>query len=391
MTWLLLTLIALLLLLLWNRQQAVTRAEAAGEATVKRLKHERESDLAEQTRSRDLLTDAMQEGVLLLDADLRVLRANTALREMFDLNDSAIGRSAIAALRLHQLDALLRRTLSGERVTDEEIEKNRIGGATRALLINSARITDAAGATTSLLLVFHDITRLRQLEKTRTDFVANVSHELRTPLSIIKGYAETLASGDTPFADTRKYAAIIEKHADRLTLLVEDLLTISGIESGQMEMHIRDVRAHQTAAAVIEELRAKATMRGITLRNDISEPLLVSADPARLQQVLFNLVDNAIKYGREKGQVTVAGESAPNETTLSVSDDGPGIPVESRERVFERFYRLDKARSRDQGGTGLGLSIVKHIALAHGGRAWVDAVPGGGARFCFSFPGKQSQ
>jgi two-component system phosphate regulon sensor histidine kinase PhoR len=236
-------------------------------------------------------------------------------------------------------------------------------------------------------MVFHDLTRLRNLEKVRQEFVANVSHELRTPLSMIKGCAETLLDGakDDPAVAT-KFLQTIERHSNRLSLLIEDLLTISQLESGGVTPNARPVAMRAAVAKVFEDFTTRAAARQVTLVNQMPE-LTAQADADRLQQVLSNLVDNAIKYGRTEGTVTVAG-CALNDgfVEVHVQDDGPGLPVEAVERVFERFYRVDKARSREQGGTGLGLSIVKHIVQAHGGKAWVKSEPGKGAAFFFTLP-----
>jgi two-component system phosphate regulon sensor histidine kinase PhoR len=248
-------------------------------------------------------------------------------------------------------------------------------------------VLDRDGGAQGSILVFHDLTRIRQLENTRREFVANVSHELRTPLSLIKGYVETLLDGAISDPElSAKFLQTIERHSNRLTNLIEDLLTISRLESGQITLQLRTVPLRPFAAALISELQARARERGTTIVNEIPEGLAGRADPDRLEQVLVNLLENAVKYGRAKGHVTVQGRAADGHVELCVADDGPGIPAEARERVFERFYRVDKARSRDAGGTGLGLAIVKHIVQSHGGKVWVESEPGKGARFHFTLP-----
>ena len=258
----------------------------------------------------------------------------------------------------------------------------------RWLRVNAAVISNSAGAREGTILVFHDLTRLKQLERTREDFVANVSHELRTPLSLIKGYVETLLDGarDNPEVAER-FLKIIERNAERLDLLIQDLLTISALESGRMELNLQPVALRALAEKVFADLQAKAKNKDVSLINDLPE-LTANADVNRLEQVLANLVDNAIKYGRAQGSVKVSGQKvADGKVEIFVQDDGPGIPPESLDRVFERFYRVDKARSRDQGGTGLGLSIVKHIVHSHGGEVWAKSEPGKGATFFFTLPG----
>jgi two-component system, OmpR family, phosphate regulon sensor histidine kinase PhoR len=227
---------------------------------------------------------------------------------------------------------------------------------------------------------------LKQLERNREDFVANVSHELRTPLSLIKGYTETLLDGakDNPEVMT-KFLQTIQRNSERLQLLIEDLLTISELESGRLKMNLQTVQLRPLVEKVLEDLRPQARTRKVTLNNEMLE-VAALADSDRLQQVLGNLVGNAIKYGRAEGQVGVRAIKVDSDIEICVQDDGPGIPADSLERVFERFYRVDKARSREQGGTGLGLSIVKHIVLCHGGKVWAKSEPGKGAAFYFTLP-----
>jgi two-component system phosphate regulon sensor histidine kinase PhoR len=239
-----------------------------------------------------------------------------------------------------------------------------------------------------MLIVFHDLTRLRQLENTRREFVANVSHELRTPLSLIKGYCETLLDGakDDPAVATR-FLGIIERHADRLTFLIEDLLVISRLESGHVALNIQRVELAPLVQRSLDELTARVKAPTAVLDNRVPQDLCVLADADRLQQVLYNLVDNAIKYGPP--DVRVAITAAPGDAgmiEIRVADNGPGIAPEHLERIFERFYRVDKARSRDAGGTGLGLSIVKHIVQSLKGEVWVTSEPGKGATFHLTLP-----
>jgi two-component system phosphate regulon sensor histidine kinase PhoR len=254
--------------------------------------------------------------------------------------------------------------------------------------VNAVALRDPDRLLAGTLFVFHDLTQYKRLGEQRREFVANVSHELRTPLSLIKGYTETLLGGakEDPETSTR-FLQIIDKHADRLTFLIEDLLTISKLESGQVIMNLQPTNLHEIAAQVVDDLRVKAAERATQLRNEIPEALRIHGDGDRLQQVLSNLVDNAIKYGRPGGRVVVGARSLHEDIVEAwVADDGVGIPAEARERIFERFYRVDKGRSREQGGTGLGLSIVKHIVQAHGGDVRVESEPGRGSCFYFTLP-----
>lgn len=254
--------------------------------------------------------------------------------------------------------------------------------------VNAAVALDRDGTHHGAILVFHDLTRVKQLERTRQEFVANVSHELRTPLSLIKGFVETLIEGAKadPEQCTR-FLQMIEKHTDRLTFLIEDLLTISRLESGQIVMNLHRVDLQEETQRVIDDLQSRADEKKIVLKNGVPSGLAARADADRLQQVLTNLVENAIKYGRIGGCVVIGGTTkAGNMIEMWVRDDGPGIPAEARDRVFERFYRVDRARSRDTGGTGLGLSIVKHIVQAHGGEVWLESEVGVGTSLHFTLP-----
>ena len=368
------------------------RAEAEAERGRQQREFEALRQQHEQARAHELaqqqaLFNSMSEGVLVLDGEGRVRLVNQALERLFGLTGDIRGRTVMEALRLHQVQELFNRTLLEGQVQEFELDLPGLDG-NRSLQVNSAVVLGSDGRQQGMILVCHDLTRLKQLENTRREFVANVSHELRTPLSMIKGYVETLIDGakDNPEVAT-KFLQTIEKHADRLTYLIEDLLTISRLESGQVLMNFQRAELRGVADRVLSDLESRAAAKQVALRNEVSAEFAAHADAERLQQVLFNLVDNAIKYGRTGGSVSIgARRSDKRQFELSVRDDGPGIPPEAQTRVFERFYRVDKARSRDAGGTGLGLAIVKHIVQSHGGEVWVESEPGKGAAFCFTLP-----
>lgn len=336
----------------------------------------------ERTRQKALF-DSMLEGVLVLDADHHVRLANESLLRLFGVGDIT-GRSLIEALRLQELVELARRVAAAGSVEDLELELPTLEG--RFFQINGASFDTRQGR--NVILVFHDITRLRQLENTRREFVANVSHELRTPLSLIKGYVETLIDGarDDPSV-ALKFLRTIEKHADRLTYLIEDLLTLSRLESGRLALNLQNVPLRAAVQRTIDDMQLHNRGKTMTFVNDVPADLAVRADGDRVQQVLFNLIDNAIKYGRPAVSVTVGARAAgEGRVAVSVRDNGPGIAPEHLPRIFERFYRVDKARSRDQGGTGLGLAIIKHIVQSHGGEVTAASEPGNGATFEFTLP-----
>jgi len=357
------------------------RSKGLHDDLVERQRLQAAARLAQQTA----LFNSMIEGFLLLDPDDRVVTHNRSLVEMFEIGGDIRGQTIMEAFRMHELMELAGRVRVESPVSGFEI--NLHGMEERSLGVNAAAVPAGDGEPGGSIFIFHDLTRLKQLEETRREFVANVSHELRTPLTLIKGYVETLIDGakNDPAVATR-FLHTIQKHTDRLTFLIEDLLTISRLESGAVTLNCHGIFLKPAVERVFDDLQIKAAERKISLANRVRADMGAFADGDRLQQVIFNLVDNAIKYGRSGGKVSVSAESDAKGVTLRVQDDGPGIPPESKERVFERFFRVDRARSREQGGTGLGLSIVKHIVQSHKGQVWVEGEPGKGACFCFTLP-----
>jgi len=380
----LLALLAALGVHLWWRKE-FRHAQVKAEAELGSLRRAQEqSALQIQTRQEALL-NSMVEGLLLLDPGGRIQLANRAFTRLFDVNGDIRSRTIIEALRLHELAQLVDSLGTRKEVLGYEIRLS--SPKERWLQVNGAALVDSAGRRQGTILVFHELTRLKQLESARQEFVANVSHELRTPLSLIKGYVETLLDGarENPEVAT-KFLRTIDRNAERLKLLIEDLLTISELESGRLTLNLQSVQLRAVTEKVVGDFKERAAAKEMKL-SDEAPGLQVRADANRLEQVLGNLVDNAIKYGRREGTVRIGARVADaGEVEVVVEDDGPGIPPESLERVFERFYRVDKARSREQGGTGLGLSIVKHIVQSHGGRVWVRSEVGHGARFYFTLP-----
>ena len=366
------------------RRERQRRLDA--EETHRRERAELESRHATALRERSLhletLFDRMIEGLIVVDADGRIRLANRAAGQLFDFTAPAAGRTLLEAVRHHEVASVAARLKHEREVLGHEIRLE--GAAPRILEINAVSLPESAGA----LLVFHDLTKLRQLEMMRQDFVANVSHELRTPLSLIKGAAETLLDGGKDDAVTlEKFLSIIDRHASRLGLLIEDLLLLSALDSGRIELHVQELSLRDTVQEVLEDFALTAKEKGVALDNEVPDTLRARADDGRLRQVLSNLVDNAIKYGRENGRVQIGASSlGAGWLQVFVRDDGPGIPAEARERVFERFFRVDKARARTQGGTGLGLAIVKNLVLAHGGDVRVESAEAHGTTFYFKLP-----
>ena len=379
-----LVLAAMIGLHFWWRAKFRAQAERrAAEIEVSQRKQQQTS--LDAKAQQQVLFNSMLEGLLLLDRSRKIYLVNRAFKNLFGLKTELRGKTIVEALRLHELDELIQRVEAEQQVLDYEIKLPDLNE--RWLQVNAAVITNSTGERDGTILVFRDLTRLKQLERTREEFVANVSHELRTPLSLIKGYVETLLAGarDNPEVAER-FLKIIERNSQRLDLLIQDLLTISALESEQIKLNLQSVSLHALTEKVLTDLNAKAENKNVQLVNALPE-LTANGDVNRLDQVLANLVDNAIKYGRAQGRVIVGGKKRDDGALeIFVRDDGPGIPPEALDRVFERFYRVDKARSRDQGGTGLGLSIVKHIVHAHGGEVRCESELGQGATFFFTVP-----
>ncbi len=357
-------------------------------------------ELSEDRSQLLAMLTSMVEGVMVLDRRGRVLQVNPALERMFDVTRTeARGHHCSDVFRHPQLDRLVSTVLATRMNEEDEILLHPSG---RRLHIEASATESDRENEASAVLVFHDMTELRRLEIIRKDFVANVSHELRTPLTSIKGYIEALLDGakDDPETSTQ-FLNIILKQSDRLNLILEDLLQLSKIESGQVLFKREPLHIPNVVERTLAMIKPLADKKGHRLVSFVRDNLpAVLGDEDRLMQVLSNLLDNAVKYTPEKGTITVAahpifdnaGQStAPMAVELSVTDTGMGISEMDRPRVFERFYRVDKARSRELGGTGLGLAIVKHIVEGLGGRVWVEANTPTGSRFVVKLPVQQEK
>jgi two-component system phosphate regulon sensor histidine kinase PhoR len=371
---------------IWLVVYSRTQKNAAVSAQlIKSLEDQLIETRADMEHHRDSVFDAMAEGVMLCDLTGRVVFMNRTIHRIFGIPENVPESTTLMeALRLHEVDEVFERTIQNGRTMGVEI--NPTGLDTKSLMLNAVVVHNSSGKPESVLLIFHDFTRLKELENARREFVANVSHELRTPLSMIKGFVETMIDHPSMERETLSgFLGKVQKHSDRLAHLIEDLLMVSRLESGQATVNLQSLQLAPEVSRVMDDLQRSADKKKTQLSLSIDSQLHVLADSDLLEQILLNLLENAIKYGQEGGNVSVhADQDGHEQIRVSVADDGPGIPPESLERIFERFFRIDKARSRAQGGTGLGLSIVKHISQALGGRVWVESKMGEGTTFFFT-------
>jgi two-component system phosphate regulon sensor histidine kinase PhoR len=339
----------------------------------------------ERNRSAAIL-GSMIEGVAVISADERIIFSNAAFSRILGLDEvhQIEGRPLLEVARQSDLLAAIKMALSGQEQVTSELAVGTVRPRSFAVTAAPVQASSHKGA----VLVLHEITDLRRLERVRQDFVANVSHEFRTPLTAIQGFAETLLSGalEDP-ANRRRFVEIIREHATRLARLTEDLLKLSRIEAGQLKLEFRPVSVAPLIESCVETAHLKAVPRQLALRVSLPEALPpVRGDSNSLQEVLQNLLDNALQYTPAGGNIDVSAACSDGRVIVTVADTGIGIPQVEQERIFERFYRVDAARSREAGGTGLGLSIARHIMEAHGGTLWVESAVGEGSRFHFSIP-----
>ncbi len=322
------------------------------------------------------MLDSMQEGVVAITSEGLVRWSNRVMQQIAGTQIRS-GRPLIHSVRDPELLGCIRAALEAR-----ELRYGRAGSLApgRIFEINAAPLP-SGGA----LAVLHDVTGIEAAEKSRRDFIANVSHELRTPLTSIQGYVETLIEekGASP-ATTREFLGIILKNATRMNRLTEDLLALASVESPDYKVKQQPLRASALVDDAIATMGGMVVDSGVDLESSGAPDLLVMADPDAMNQVFGNLIENALKYGKSGKRIRVGARHADPEVEFTVQDLGPGIAYEHLERIFERFYRVDKARSRESGGTGLGLAIVKHIVQAHGGRIWAESELGSGATFHFT-------
>jgi two-component system phosphate regulon sensor histidine kinase PhoR len=330
------------------------------------------------------ILDATREGVLVVDRDLRVIACNRPAHRSFASDGvKLVGQLISDIIPGHSLLSAIQQAFIEARATDIHLE----------YLANGGRLFDVHVAPLDLdgelaaISFFYDVTQVHRLETIRQEFLSNISHELRTPLTSILAFVETLENGgledDT---NNRHFLNVIRRNGERMNNLIADILELSQIESGNVSLNRKELKLGTVAGEIFTNLSSMAEPRGIKLINEVNATSIVRADPARLEQMLTNLVDNGIRFNRREGSVTVRDEPLPGRHRIYVSDTGEGIDPEQIHRVFERFYRVDRARTREVGGTGLGLAIVKHLARLHGGEVSVRSELGVGTTFQIDLP-----
>lgn len=343
--------------------------------------------LAKNLAETEALLRGMEEGVLILDLNGRIKNINGAMSLILSSTTSAdVGKHYLEVFRDPELNELIQSTLADQKGHRKNLSL--LGQPGKAFQVQSSLVQYPDNGGRGMIVVFHDVTDLKRLERVRQDFVANVSHELRTPLTAIQGYVEALR--DEGFQDPSQaghFLGVIQRHSERMDKIVSDLLLLSEMEAPARVLQKENLVLPEVLQAAADSLRPKAEGKRQTIRLNLPEAIPpIRADSQKIHQVLVNLLHNAISYTPDEGSITLEVGPTQDGVEISVADNGIGIPPEDLSRIFERFYRVDKGRSRELGGTGLGLSIVRHIVEAHGGQVRVESKPGKGSRFIFSLP-----
>ena len=357
----------------------------AMQAAFDRFGERLESILRVNSEQEAVLT-GMAEGVIAVDAEKRVISVNRSAGKLIGLSPAEIiGRELHEVVRNPELLRFVERVIAARKPLEGDLVLR--NADERVIQIRGTMLNDSQGRGFGAVLVLNDVSRLRQLENMRRDFAANVSHELKTPITSIKGFIETILDGATP-EDADRFLRIVARQADRLDAIIDDLLSLSRIEKEAEAADIAMVptRLKELLQGAANDCQVRAEERRITFQIDCPDDVIARANALLLQQAVRNLVENAVKYSEAGGVVRLTGRQTAEEIRIDVADDGCGIAPEHHARLFERFYRVDKARSRKLGGTGLGLAIVKHIVLAHRGRVTVASAPGKGSTFTIHLP-----
>jgi len=348
------------------------------------------AQLVKQNSTIQAILSSMVEGVIAVDKDTRIISVNSTIENIFGINKiDAVGKFLLEVIRNNDIAEVVNEVFNRKQVIGSELVLS--WPVQKTFQVNASPIFEGEKVN-GCLMVIHDVTELRKLEKIRTDFVANVSHELRTPLTSIKGFVETLLEGALEDKEnSRQFLRIIQSHSERLNNLINDLLDLSQVESNQIELKISAVCLKELVDKAVTGFKSQIKKKGLSVQNEIQPDVVISADRDRIEQVITNLIDNAIKFNKDNGSIKIVCEKITDKIKITVEDSGQGIPEKDLARIFERFYRVDKARSRELGGTGLGLSIVKHIVELHGGSIGVESTEGLGTKFFFILPNKEKQ
>lgn len=343
------------------------------------------SQIRQQGQQISAVFNSMSEGVILVDESGCIISINPTIEGIFGIKrEEAKGRFFLEAIRNNDLSEVINTVLKQGKFISRELSL--VWPVQKNFLINASAIFEK-DKVSGCLCVIHDITEMRRLETIRRDFVANVSHELKTPLTSIKGFVETLLEGALEDkVNSRQFLEIISKHTERLSNLINDLLELSSLESREVELQLEEFKIKALVDKVLLGFKSQLKKKSISVNNKLGDNLSVKAEKDKIEQVLTNLIDNAIKFNKENGTIEIYAHAVDKDLRVVVEDTGIGIPEKDASRIFERFYRVDKARSRELGGTGLGLSIVKHIIELHGGRVGVESTEGLGSKFFFILP-----
>lgn len=353
---------------------------------------ERIKMITSQRNEQQAILASMVEGVVAVNIQEHIINMNRMAAEMLDLDKKAVSNRPIQeVIRNRELEQMIKRTLASDNTEPLEGEIVLTVKGERFVQVHSSVLKNADGHRIGALVVLNDLTRLRRLEAVRTDFVANVSHELKTPITSIKGFVETLLEGakDSP-EDAERFLYILNKQADRLNAIIDDLLALSRLEqeADKGEVSFNDADICELIDSVVQVCRHKAEAKHIEVFTECEDNLRWNINAPLLEQAVVNLLDNAIKYSSNNKKISISAEQHANNLHIKVVDEGPGIGSKHLPRLFERFYRVDKARSREMGGTGLGLAIVKHIANTHNGKIMVDSELGQGSTFILEIPAR---
>ena len=353
---------------------------------------DRRRELEERVREGELSVQAvfgaMLDGLVVVDDLRRVRLMNREFRRVFELEENISGGTLLEVIRHASVDRLVMEAIRVGQPQRESIQLSRGTSEAREMEVSAVPLGENSAQMEGAVVLFRDVTQLRQVEEMRRDFVANVSHELRTPLSIFRGYLETLLDDpQQPPGELLRILEIMERHSDRLNALVEDVLSLARLESPGAELDLSEVDLVDLLHSIMRDWEKRFEAKQLKSQLNVPEDLpLLEADESRLQEVIYNLLDNAVKYSQPGGTVSLRVEVVSDRVRLSVADQGIGIREADLPRIFERFYRADKARTGELGGTGLGLSIVKHIVQLHGGTVEAESEPGKGTTISVNLP-----